>query len=217
MRTPITRVIAPPDYRHGAPRPGAAGELRAKLALKFALESDETAVMGRQQAEGTARPGYLSLDLRQQANRSPASQVPAGGPGEREPRPELDLAGWWSANSSALKAPEPPASANSEGAARAFTERRHGGRAFAHLWAIAKMGVMVYSTEWAMSFVHANLAGQVSAYGAMCLFAGFGARWRRRFFGPGQLLEPELYEDLGRWLYRLGTVLVLCGGALALA
>lgn len=185
--------------------------------LKFARWRDETAVMGRQQAEGTARPEYRGLDLRQPADQSPAPEGPTGGPGSRRPGPDLDLAGWWSANSSVPKAPRAAAADNSEKAARASSERHRNGYVFAHLWAIVKLGLMVYSTEWAMSFVHANLAGQVSAYGAMCLFAGFGARWRRRFFGPGQLLEPELYEDLGRWLYRLGTVLVLCGGALALA
>jgi len=44
-----------------------------------------------------------------------------------------------------------------------------------------------------------------------------GAHWRRRFFGPGQLMEPELYEEIGHWLYRIGSVLVLVGGALSVA
>lgn len=54
-------------------------------------------------------------------------------------------------------------------------------------------------------------------YGAVCLFAGVGAHWRRRFFGPGQLMEPELYEEIGHWLYRIGSILVLVGGALSVA
>jgi hypothetical protein len=29
--------------------------------------------------------------------------------------------------------------------------------------------------------------------------------------------EPELYEEIGRWFYWAGVVLVLCGGALILA
>ena len=72
---------------------------------------------------------------------------------------------------------------------------------------------MAYTAWWAMGYVHAGAGTTVSAYGAVCLFAGFGARWRKRFFGPGQLIEPELYEEIGRWLYRLGVVLVLIGGA----
>jgi hypothetical protein len=80
------------------------------------------------------------------------------------------------------------------------------------LWALAKVASMAYTTWWAMGYAHASPGTIVSAYGAVCLFAGFGARWRKRFFGPGQLIEPEVYEEIGRWLYRLGVVLVLVGG-----
>jgi hypothetical protein len=30
-------------------------------------------------------------------------------------------------------------------------------------------------------------------------------------------MEPELYEEIGHWLYRIGSVLVLVGGALSVA
>jgi hypothetical protein len=84
------------------------------------------------------------------------------------------------------------------------------------LWALVKMGSLAWSTEWAMGYIHARLGEWVCSYGAVCLFAGVGGRWRRRFFGPGQLREPEFYEEIGQWLYRIGTVLVLCGGVIYL-
>jgi hypothetical protein len=84
-------------------------------------------------------------------------------------------------------------------------------------WALVKVVSLAYSTWWTMGYLHAGLGTSVSAYGAVCLFAGFGARWRKRFFGPGQLVEPEVYEEVGRWLYRIGVVLVLVGGALVTA
>jgi hypothetical protein len=84
-------------------------------------------------------------------------------------------------------------------------------------WALVKVVSLAYSTWWTMGYLHAGSGTSVSAYGAVCLFAGFGARWRKRFFGPGQLVEPEVYEELGRWLYRIGVVLVLVGGALVTA
>ena len=76
------------------------------------------------------------------------------------------------------------------------------------------MASLGYTTWWAMGYIHAGAGEAICGYGAVCLFAGFGARWRRRFFGPGQVLEPELYEQLGSWLYRAGAVGVLVGGAL---
>jgi hypothetical protein len=85
------------------------------------------------------------------------------------------------------------------------------------LWALVKMGSLAYTTWWAMGSVHASPGATASAYGAVCLFAGFGARWRKRFFGPGQIVEPELYEEVGRWMYRLGVVLVLIGGTVVIA
>ena len=98
------------------------------------------------------------------------------------------------------------------GLAAAAPRRRGGWVQLTRLWALAKVASMAYTTWWAMGYVHAGLGTIVSAYGAVCLFAGFGARWRKRFFGPGQLIEPEVYEEIGRWFYRLGVALVLVGG-----
>lgn len=124
---------------------------------------------------------------------------------------DLALQGWWAAERARPNAPPPQA----EGLPR---RRRLGGRVlFSRLWALVKMASLAYTTWWAMGYLHARLGEALTGYGAVCLFAGFGARWRRRFFGPGQLLEPELYEELGRWLYRAGAVGVLAGGAVFLA
>ncbi|HMK96069.1 MAG TPA: hypothetical protein VK425_00900 [Acidimicrobiales bacterium] len=96
-------------------------------------------------------------------------------------------------------------------------KRKHRTALWLRLWALAKMAAMVWTAEWALGELHEKLAPGLCAYGAVCLFAGFGARWRRRFFGPGQLLEPEFYEVIGLWLYRAGVALVIAGGALMVA
>jgi hypothetical protein len=85
------------------------------------------------------------------------------------------------------------------------------------LWALVKIASLAYTTWWAMGSIHASPGATASAYGAVCLFAGFGARWRKRFFGPGQIVEPELYGEIGRWMYRIGVVLVLIGGTVVIA
>ncbi|HET9059937.1 MAG TPA: hypothetical protein VFN61_08450 [Acidimicrobiales bacterium] len=84
------------------------------------------------------------------------------------------------------------------------------------VWALVKMASLGASTWWAMSSIHAHLGALICAYGAVALFSGVGARWRKRYFGPGQLIEPELYEALGSLLYRVGTALVLVGGVIAM-
>ncbi|MGH9107785.1 MAG: hypothetical protein ACRDZX_18525 [Acidimicrobiales bacterium] len=88
---------------------------------------------------------------------------------------------------------------------------------FTRLWALAKMAISGWSAWWVTSYLHAGLGGTVCAWGAVCFWWAAGPHWRKRCFGPGQQLEPELYEELSRWLYRAGAVLVLSGGALALA
>ena len=68
--------------------------------------------------------------------------------------------------------------------AAAAPHRRRGWVQLTRLWALAKVASMAYTTWWAMGYAHADLGAIVSAYGAVCLFAGFGARWRKRFSGP---------------------------------
>lgn len=155
---------------------------------------------------------------------------------------DLSTSGWWGAERRRLRVPSlPPGAVPScpqdlttgtalvlhgpgpEGpsspaiAAGAETRRRPGRVTLTRLWALLKGVSLAYTTWWAMGYLHAGVGTKLSAYGAVCFFAGFGARWRRRFFGPGQLIEPELYEEVGRWLYRFGVALVLVGGAAVIA
>ena len=84
-------------------------------------------------------------------------------------------------------------------------------------WAALKMAGYIYTTWWLVGLAKAPMATDLCAYGVASFMAGLGARWRRRWFGPGQLLEPELYEEIGRWFYRLGVVLVLAGAGVYIA
>ncbi len=137
-----------------------------------------------------------------------STPVGASGP------PDLSAQGWWAAERQRTTTTGAPAPVP---VAVPAWQRRQRWLAWARLWAVVKMASLTYSTSWALGYVHAKVAEQVCAYGGICLFAGVGARWRKRFFGPGQLIEPELYEDIGHWLYRIGAALVLAGGALGAA
>ncbi len=139
---------------------------------------------------------------------------------------DLSLEGWWAAEARASgeRQRAPGSVRDVPGFATPPAPRpvgrsqpQHRRLVLTRLWALIKMASLAYTTWWAMGYIHAGAGEALSGYGAVCLFAGFGARWRRRFFGPGQLLEPELYEQLGIWLYRAGTVTVLAGGALYIA
>lgn len=81
-------------------------------------------------------------------------------------------------------------------------------------YAVLKMASFSYSSWWLIGMAKANLGTTVCCYGMACFMVGAGGRWRRRWFGPGQLLEPELYEGIGTWAFRIGSVVVLAGGAL---
>jgi hypothetical protein len=99
-------------------------------------------------------------------------------------------------------------------------QRRQRWGPWLRLWALVKMTSLIYSTWWALGYLHENLGTQICAYGAMCLYVALRSRWsgrRFRLFGPGMSIEPEFYEELGHWAYKAGVVLVLCGGAVFLA
>lgn len=87
-------------------------------------------------------------------------------------------------------------------------------RTVTRVWAVLKMSSFGWTTWWLAGLAKQGLGTEICIYGLACFFAGIAGRWRKRWFGPGQLIEPELYEEVGSWLYRLGTVLVLVGGAL---
>ena len=132
---------------------------------------------------------------------------PLAAPVPAPPKPPLDLA-----ESSAL--PEP-----ASWGIPAWQERQRW-IPWLRIWALVKMASLTYSTWWALGYLHENPGTQICAYGAMCLYVAVRSRWsgrRLRLFGPGMSIEPEFYEELGRWFYRAGVALVLCGGAVFLA
>lgn len=63
---------------------------------------------------------------------------------------------------------------------------------------------------------HATFAIDVFVYGLVFLAAGFTMRWTAWGFGLGQVLKPELYDEIGLWLIRLGTVMSLAGSFLVI-
>ena len=148
--------------------------------------------------------------------------APAGEPVARD----LSLEGWWAAEERSHAGQAKPASPArvelpaplldlSEPCSSVQRQPKARSRVvFTRLWAFIKMASLGYTTWWTMGYIHARIGEAICGYGAVCLFAGFGARWRRRFFGPGQLLEPELYEEVGIWFYRVGVLGVLVGGAI---
>lgn len=170
------------------------------------------------------------IDVELKAGGSGADPKPVGPDGERAdaaygPEPEgapFDiLAADWAAAAGRRRQPVDLSASQAEGAkpgtrsvAPAWKQRQRWLQV-TRVWALVKMASLAYTTWWAMGAIHAHTGETIAGFGAACLFSAVGARWRRRYFGPGQLLEPELYEALGIWLYRVGTVLVIGGAALA--
>lgn len=68
-----------------------------------------------------------------------------------------------------------------------------------------------------LAAAHAGIATDVLAYGVVLLFSGFMMRWTSWGFGLGQVLRPDLYDDIGWWLLRLGTALGLIGSLAVIA
>lgn len=92
--------------------------------------------------------------------------------------------------------------------------RNRGRTYFTRAWAAVKISVLFASTWWTMESLRFKLGETICGYGAVLLFSAFQAStWRKRYFGPGQQLEPELYEVVVQWFYGAGIVLVLLGGA----
>lgn len=183
-----------------------------KYTLKATVDPDERyLVADRPAPAGDPVARDLSLEGWWAAEgRSHAGQAKPGSPARMGvPAPPLDLS---TPSSSAPSSYGQPSSAQPSSAQRQPKARWR--LVFTRLWAIIKMASLAYTTWWAMGYIHARAGEAICGYGAVCLFAGFGARWRRRFFGPGQLLEPELYEEVGSWFYRAGVLGVLVGGAI---
>jgi hypothetical protein len=88
--------------------------------------------------------------------------------------------------------------------------------AFTRVWAVVKMSISAVSTWLTMSSIHAKVGETISAYGVACFWWAIGPHWRKRCFGPGQQLEPGLYEVVAKWCWRIGTVLVVGGAGIYL-
>jgi len=100
-------------------------------------------------------------------------------------------------------------------AATSTSSRRHTRYArFTRGWALVKLAISVTSMWLTLVYLKAKPSEYLCFYGLLCFWWAAGPLWRKRCFGPGQQLEPELYEAVTAWLWRAGTVLVLAAGAL---
>ncbi|HWE56462.1 MAG TPA: hypothetical protein VG435_13185 [Acidimicrobiales bacterium] len=79
---------------------------------------------------------------------------------------------------------------------------------------LSKVVALLVIAHIDLAAAHAGVATDVLAYGGVLLFSGFAMRWTSRWFGLGQALRPDLYDEIGLWLLRLGTALG-CIGSLA--
>ena len=68
-----------------------------------------------------------------------------------------------------------------------------------------------------LAAAHAGIATGVLVYGVVLLFCGFAMRWTAWGFGLGQVLRPDLYDEIGLWLLRLGTALSFIGSLAVIA
>jgi hypothetical protein len=68
-----------------------------------------------------------------------------------------------------------------------------------------------------LAAAHAGLATDLVVYGIVLMFAGFMMRWTTWDFGLGQVLWPDVYEEIGLWLLRLGIAMSFIGGLIVMA
>lgn len=79
---------------------------------------------------------------------------------------------------------------------------------------LAKVAVFLAVAHIDLGAAHAGIATVLLVFGVVLLFCGFAMRWTAWDFGLAQVLYPDLYDELGLWLLRLGTVMA-CLGAVA--
>jgi hypothetical protein len=87
---------------------------------------------------------------------------------------------------------------------------------FTRVWALAKLSLSFASMWLTLAYLPSKASEDLCGYGLLCFWWAAGPLWRKRCFGPGQQLEPELYEAVPTWLWRAGAALVLAAGALYL-
>jgi hypothetical protein len=68
-----------------------------------------------------------------------------------------------------------------------------------------------------LAAAHAGVATGALAYGVVLVFSGFAMRWTAWDFGLGQVLKPDLFDEIGLWLLRLGVALSLIGSIAVIA
>ncbi|HTW07275.1 MAG TPA: hypothetical protein VME46_07185 [Acidimicrobiales bacterium] len=155
-----------------------------------------------------------------------AQPAPAGGSSPGLPEDgDLHMNDWLAAQQrhsqpASASAAAPPGAARSTRVSplpRPAWERRQRLLKFARAWAVVKMSISAVSTWLTMASIKASAGEMVVAYGVVCFWWAVGPHWRKRCFGPGQQMEPELYEVVAAWCWRVGVVLVLAGGLLYFA
>jgi hypothetical protein len=212
LSTPITSVMAM-AHLIGLGPPAESGE-----SLKSSRCVDERHFVAPSPPSGASAP---SQDLSSEADLNTADwhaaeQRRRGATGEDVPdatvraaRLPVDFAADW-----------PRADAGAEGAPPSPVrdiprwKKRQRLLRFTRAWAAVKMSISAASTWLTMSSLHAKSGEWVCAYGVACFWWAIGPHWRKRCFGPGQKLEPELYEGVARWCWGVGTVLVLGGSVI---
>ncbi len=76
---------------------------------------------------------------------------------------------------------------------------------------ILKMFLIGWLVNTDLFAAHAGVWTYMCAYGAVGVFVGFAMRWTSWTFGLSQVLYPELYEEVGFWLVRLGIAVASVG------
>lgn len=79
---------------------------------------------------------------------------------------------------------------------------------------LAKVAVFLAIAHIDVGATHAGIATVLFVFGVVLLFCGFTMRWTSWDFGLAQVLYPDLYDELGLWLLRIGVVMA-CFGAIA--
>ena len=76
---------------------------------------------------------------------------------------------------------------------------------------LAKLALLVVISNVELRAAHAGIATDVLVYGLVLLVSGFMMRWTTWAYGLGQVLWPDLYDEIGLWLLRLGIAMAFVG------
>jgi len=76
---------------------------------------------------------------------------------------------------------------------------------------VTKLILLLGLVQSLLSAADAGFATDVLVYGLVLLFAGFMMRWTTWAYGLAQVLWPDLYEEIGLWLLRLGVAMSFAG------